>query len=325
MNEHNYRLLYIWIDNYKNIHRKGIQVTLDYHITKNNDEITVEKTLFAELNDNPLNQLDAFSAIVGKNGAGKSHFLHIIRQVLCNGYFPDDVTKSFAIFEITMNNCDKQLVMLTTQPKQYQFLSGSMISNLPSEKIQVIEYNPFNYDLEYTCDLSTHNNLRRIDSYHSISSLHQTEILKRAEQLSLSKEAMVYKALESVNKNPHAHFVVRYSDLLESVQACSPIRLNSKSRLEKEWMTAFRDYFKSKIQESNYDIEMFILCYCFLFWRELLNQYKKELSQSFKASINEVSLAFMMITLFSGDNNHKLSFYIQTASKYFEKKRFSRC
>ncbi|MCU0392858.1 MAG: ATP-binding protein [Thermoflexibacter sp.] len=103
-------LLYIWIEDYKNIRRQGFNFSAkhrfeftDLQISKDeNDKETVTGGTLKELPENP-NYIDNFfgdnitnvTAIVGENGSGKSSVLEVIGHITKNLRFVE--TKQFVI------------------------------------------------------------------------------------------------------------------------------------------------------------------------------------------------------------------------------------
>ncbi|ELB2048635.1 AAA family ATPase [Vibrio parahaemolyticus] len=314
-NNESYRLLYVWVDSYKNINRKGLLLSLDYCIENNNDVVSAKETNFFRLKNNPLKELDLFSAIVGKNGAGKTHFLNIISNILCTGRFSSEVNNSYAIFEKITIDGDKKLCMLKSEQNKYNFISGDVIEEIPIESVEVIEYNPLHNKEEFKKNFP---NCKRISSEYVTKSIDQVEVFDSAKKLSSSKDALIFESLNSVRNNSHASFVLRYNDLKKEVKT-KKINLTKGSRLQEEWMIPFKKYFFDTINNSHCNIEMINLCFVYLYWIELLKNYEREISENYKCSLEEVSLAYMMIALYDPNEGHKLSDSVKSAVNYFGK------
>jgi predicted ATPase len=103
-----YRLVYLWVEKYKNIEDTEINFTLDYELKRDdtNKVLSLDKTHFGKLCDesnNPLANLDAFTALIGENGSGKSNLIELISFIYTTGKFPDVISdsgaKSFCVIE----------------------------------------------------------------------------------------------------------------------------------------------------------------------------------------------------------------------------------
>ncbi len=103
-----YRLVYLWVERYKNIENTEIHFTLDYKLKKDdkNKTLFLDKTHFGKLCDegnNPLAHLDAFTAFIGENGSGKSNLIELLSFIYTTGKFPDGMLdsgeNSFCIIE----------------------------------------------------------------------------------------------------------------------------------------------------------------------------------------------------------------------------------
>ncbi|CAH1527041.1 ATPase_AAA_core domain-containing protein [Vibrio owensii] len=312
-NSKSYRLVYIWVQEHKNIQNAGLSLTLDYAIEKFGTHVKAEQSTFNMLANQRLKELDSFCALVGKNGSGKSHFLHIIRKVLSLGHFPKGMD-GFAIFE--SNSTDKSLQMLTSKKDKYTFISGSIVEYLDLNQTYLVDYNPFENNFE---DTSLLQSSLHIKGNPILTSKLQREVIEGASQFALSRDDLeLFDVLSSVKNNPHACFVVRYSELLESVISMLPRRLTRNSKLEKTWMREFNKYFLSLIKKKNVDIEMFSLCFLFLYWYELLQKYKKEL-KSINATCSEAALAFVMIDCIREELHPDIAPFIKDALNYFNK------
>ncbi|WP_369434611.1 AAA family ATPase [Psychromonas sp. MME1] len=94
-----YRLVYLWVEKYKNIKDVEINFTLDYQFKKNKKDkvISLDKSHFGELSEkgsNPLADLDIFTAFIGENGAGKSNLIELISFIYTTGRFPEGILDS---------------------------------------------------------------------------------------------------------------------------------------------------------------------------------------------------------------------------------------
>jgi energy-coupling factor transporter ATP-binding protein EcfA2 len=99
-----FRLIYLWIEEYKNVKRKELYFTKDYSVSFDEvaKEIVVSETDFGNskrLGKNPLSRLDDFCAVIGENGSGKSNVFELINFLSVEGCFPDGYSVS------SLENC----------------------------------------------------------------------------------------------------------------------------------------------------------------------------------------------------------------------------
>ena len=122
-----YRLIYLWVNKYKNIEDEKLQLSLDYTVEVIANTIKVTESNFYSFGGstelgNPLRELDAYSAVIGENGSGKSHLLELLTILKCTGRFPQESDKCFCVIEITNNN-EKYIHVISNH--QYEFDTGT--------------------------------------------------------------------------------------------------------------------------------------------------------------------------------------------------------
>lgn len=295
------RLVYVWIEEYKHIQRQGLSCTLDYTVQHDEQRIKAERSTFRELNREQFRALDSFSAIVGKNGTGKSYFLNSIRQVLRNGKFPDEGTTGFMLFEQLNGKENPQLLMLKSKREHYRFDDGKVVEDLDLSTFQLVDYNPLRQSSAYSIVQHEPAPSGEIALAPAVLKGEQATIVMAAQRLASMKEELVEsQALRSIKVNPHARFEMKYAHLVEPINLSQPFKVSDGSALSEPWMAVLGQYMVSKIYQAVPDIDSFVLSYGFRFWCELLKPYEKVVEENLTATLDEVALAFTMIDFVSG-------------------------
>jgi AAA15 family ATPase/GTPase len=84
-------LVYLWVEKYKNIHEQGFNFSPRFECKYENDELTICDKEKEKCKDS--NYIKSFfddkgkinvTAIVGKNGSGKSNILRVLEDIFYN-------------------------------------------------------------------------------------------------------------------------------------------------------------------------------------------------------------------------------------------------
>ncbi len=214
----NYRLIYLWVDKYKNIQDEKLRLSLDYDIKVAGNTIKVTGSDFYGFGGstdirNPLRDLDAFSAVIGENGSGKSHFLELLTILNCSGAFPEEKSKSFCIIEVT-SNAEKALQLISNHAYKLAVAERTLqgIAYIPKASssehpYQVIEYKPLWRSYKPELLPSIEENILTI-APNPVDANSDESTLNLA--LDFSKFAINYF---KNRQNSHACFLIQYDEL----------------------------------------------------------------------------------------------------------------
>lgn len=73
-------LVYLWVENYKNIQNQGFNFSSKYSCKYNEENLTIEKEEYTE-NIFDVNDYINITAIIGRNGSGKSSILECLNEI----------------------------------------------------------------------------------------------------------------------------------------------------------------------------------------------------------------------------------------------------
>jgi predicted ATPase len=213
-----YRLIYLWVDKYKNIQDEKLRLSLDYDIKVTGKTIKVTESDFYGFGGstnirNPLRDLDAFSAVIGENGSGKSHFLELLTILTCSGAFPEEKSKSFCIIEVTSNG-EKALQLISNHAYKLAVAERTLkgVAYIPKANsrehpYQVIEYKPLWRSYKPELLPSIEENILTI-APNPVDANSDESTFNLA--LDFSKFALEYFQNK---KNSHACFLIQYDEL----------------------------------------------------------------------------------------------------------------
>jgi predicted ATPase len=283
-----FRLVYLWVEQYKNIDDKGIHFTLDYELIRNErtQEISLAKTPFGQLCDdgnNPLKLLDAYTALIGENGSGKSNLIELISFIYTTGKFPSEIDEfgksSFCIIEDQSNN---SFFLISRNSDDYaerykksiniEFLTELSVLN---ECGKTILYHPLN-DLAAGTSSTVAFNSVKIESNpftKLLSGVSDSGLAKRFSEN--TNKLSELKSLKHVIKDEYTRFLFLFSD------------------------------FKNKLVSDKDLIEEFSVFSKSTYYAELYNLFLDEINNK-QASKNQFLLAYMLIiTISSVQDNIK--------------------
>ncbi|MEZ8453755.1 AAA family ATPase [Vibrio splendidus] len=209
-----YRLIYLRIDQYKNVQNKGIRFTLDYNIQIDQHCVTVTSSDFGSSDPvkNPLSGLDGFSAIVGPNGSGKSNVLEVLKHLICLNEFPSDGNNAsgFLIIERYNSGRDSDLVMITNN-NDYSFKNGEISNHINFTEKKAIYYNPIDENHRPINIKIDGRNLYRIGGDPVHNKFKNSSVTSNVKQFASFKESIGnYDIFEQIFNNSHASYVLQY-------------------------------------------------------------------------------------------------------------------
>jgi len=104
-------LVYLWVEDYKNIHKQGFNFSprfrCEYDDEKN--ELTIDEN--GDYIENFFGDNINVTAIVGKNGSGKSSVLELLSQILI---FQDDLKYFYILYDEKENKCYSNNIKINT-------------------------------------------------------------------------------------------------------------------------------------------------------------------------------------------------------------------
>ena len=143
-------LIYLWVENYKNIHHQGFNFSPKFNCHYDGETLTVNENFDEEGNkqyiENFFGDNINVTAIVGKNGSGKSSVLKLIRQII-DGKINDG---SFLIF---YDKKDSNYICIYTIEEIHSNIELKQNMTLGSETIFPL----FDYSLTYDNSINFQN------------------------------------------------------------------------------------------------------------------------------------------------------------------------
>ncbi|HDI3250460.1 TPA: AAA family ATPase, partial [Vibrio cholerae] len=219
-----YRLIYLWIESYKNVKNKGIYFTLDYNV--NIDQNYIDATLndfgrSSQKNNNPLSVLDSFSAIVGPNGSGKSNVLELLKHIVCLHKFPsgENEASGFLIIEQKELDGNTQLCMITNSDA-YTFKVGKVTKYIDFKTKKAIYYNPIDDTYKPQDIIINGDKLFRIGDNPVGNKYSNTSTTHNIKQFASFKDGLEeYEIFVKTFENSHACYVLQYQEIKNRVNS----------------------------------------------------------------------------------------------------------
>lgn len=290
-----FRLIYLWVEEYKNIKNRELSFTLDYKVVRNELDklLRVEPTHFKELSVkgiNPLKELDCFTALIGENGAGKSNLIELISYIFTTGNFPkgngfveeNKSNKSFCIVEeITEDNV--QYLLISTD-------SDYFVSSYSSEKTnviidaregvrnfgQTILYHPLNDLAAGTASHVIFNSTKIASNPFKklISGISDSRLAKvfseNADDLSKLKK------FSYLANNEHSRLVLLLSEFEYKISSDIAFEEEFERYKSSTIFIRTRDVFLSELKSDSIRTDHFLLLYIFLISVSAVNNHIKK-------------------------------------------------
>ncbi|MFN8672174.1 MAG: AAA family ATPase [Candidatus Sericytochromatia bacterium] len=198
------KILYIWIDEYKCISKQGFNLDSKYIFDYNNENNTLSvkenenyvKDFFS-LNENPKSKINSITAIVGKNGSGKSTFIDVLISIC------------------SLRNLDNKIIVYSKNNQLFYFSSFdiSVPDNIAEEnKGSDLNNKKNNFYLYQNLSLIYINNL--FNSLQSIKDLIKvsTNLRNLSENFLLNND--ISKAEPKLQESIQKHYI---SDLIKQL------------------------------------------------------------------------------------------------------------
>jgi predicted ATPase len=292
-----FRLIYLWVEEYKNIKNKELSFTLDYKIIKNELDklLRVEPTHFKELSVkgiNPLKELDCFTALIGENGAGKSNLIELISYIFTTGNFPkrnefveeNNSNKSFCIVEETTED-NVQYLLVSTDNDYFVSSYSSEKTNVIIEtggRIrnfgQTILYHPLN---DLAAGTSSHvifnstkiasNPFKKLTSGISDSRLAKV-FSENADDLSKLKK------FSYLANNEYSRLVLLFSEFKYKISSDIAFEEEFERYKSSTIFIRTRDVFLTELKSGNIRTDHFLLLYLFLISVSAVNNHIKKIN-----------------------------------------------
>ncbi|MBB1282663.1 AAA family ATPase [Pseudoalteromonas sp. SR41-1] len=224
-----FKLVYLWVEEYKNIIDKSLRFSLNYDVKRNDKEISIEHTDFFQYSTqlkNPVRHLDFFTALIGKNGTGKSNLIELISYIYTTGFFPKEMgqvgANSFCILE-QMTNQGSQFYLLSPSYMSYSLKNNGIqdLAFIPRELAksfgQTVLYHPLS-DVAAGTSSSTGLTSLKISSNpfkKLITGVSDSELAKRFSDS--AKDLTDISKLAYISENKFSRLLFLYSDFKENI------------------------------------------------------------------------------------------------------------
>ncbi|CAK2606305.1 AAA domain-containing protein [Vibrio crassostreae] len=285
-----YRLIYLKIARFKNIIDRDVNFTLDYNIVEDetNKKLIIEETDFsktAQQGKNPLSHLDAFTALVGANGSGKSNLIELISYVYTTGMFPKGLTRkgddSYALIEQNIDGVKSFFCVTPSLEYHNEKLSSSenvafcSVLTGYNEFGKTILYHPLN-DLSAGTSSNVVFNSEKIASNPFKKLTSGTTDSKLARRFAINSDSLAkFDAFKHISENKHSKLVLLFSDFRTAIENDISLQeqfsIFSKRTAQVKLYNAFLEHIKSeKHSESS-----FVLIYTFLVTFSAVQHHKR--------------------------------------------------
>jgi len=162
-------LVYIWVEDYKNIHRQGFNFSAKFNCKYENNELTIVEKKENEYIKDFFGENINVTAIVGKNGSGKSNIFEALLSNLMHNGLPIDA--SYKVLSFFYNKEDEKVYFQDLNSCLRFSLNGE---NLPTDRHCLAKYKvkqenmPFTFHYNYSLDWinNNENNLDFDKLYH---------------------------------------------------------------------------------------------------------------------------------------------------------------
>ena len=174
-------LVYLWVDKYKNIEKQGFNLSPRFRCNYNSDtnELTIEENAdYIEIFPKNVN----ITAIVGKNGSGKSNLIKLIYKLLfihnhrnLQNFYWDDGRSNADLIRLSLSDLTekdfKSFIILERNENFYKIDSEHLKHKLQQNGLYVRSIQPRQY-IDYEITLSKSENLQNFECNIDIFSIY---------------------------------------------------------------------------------------------------------------------------------------------------------
>jgi predicted ATPase len=274
-----YRLVYLWVEQYKNIKNTEIYFTLDYELKKDekNKVLSLDKTHFGQLceeDSNPLKNLDMFTAFIGENGSGKSNLIELVSFIYTTGKFPDGIpdsgTDSFCIIE---QQDEEESIFFFVSPNSDQYAQRYEMSTNVAFSNKLADFNEFGKTILYhpLNDLAAGTSSHVVFNSVKIAANPFKKLLSGVSNSELAKKFAVNKyqlsklsTFKHISENPYSRIVILFSEfkykILNNESLSKQFGIFSKNTAQ----VKLYNTFIAEIEKEQVSKDQFLLSYMFL-------------------------------------------------------------
>lgn len=271
-------LLYVWVEEYGNIKRQGFNFSPNYDFKvkeENGEYILVDNFETSGKKKQPEkffgNNISNITAIVGKNGSGKSNLLYALRNKSINQPVDDEDKKREFIYIAKLNPKDTKLKLITNIEKvsfnedkldkedkidkSTHDTKGIFYTTIPYQNEAHVDLNILNVEFA-TYDINNRNSSLKNEMLDKIKSLEENEKLSYTNIKSILEDDLsIYESslpeyINALSFISNTTFIK--SSVGEVVKKNVSIELNLKSTIYSESLSSFI---------KNESIKMIKTCY----------------------------------------------------------------
>jgi predicted ATPase len=274
-----YRLVYLWVEQYKNIVNTEIYFTLDYTLKKDekNKVLSLDKTHFGKLceeGNNPLAEFDVFTALIGENGSGKSNLIELISFIYTTGKFPGGITDSgkdsFCIIE---QQDEEESIFFFISPNSDEYAQRYEMSTSVAFSSNLADFNEFGKTILYhpLNDLAAGTSSHVVFNSVKIAANPFKKLLSGVSSSELAKKFADNKlqlsqlsTFKHISEDPYSRFVILFSELKYKILNDESFSKQFSLFSKKTAYVKLYNAFISEIEKEEVSKSQFLLSYIFL-------------------------------------------------------------
>lgn len=274
-----YRLVYLWVEQYKNIENTEIYFTLDYKLKKDdkNKVLSLDKTHFGQLceeDNNPLENLDMFTAFIGENGSGKSNLIELVSFIYTTGKFPDGISDSgtdgFCIIE---QQGEEESIFFLVSPNSDKYAQRYEMSTNVAFSNKLADFNEFGKTILYhpLNDLAAGTSSHVVFNSVKIAANPFKKLLSGVSSSELAKKFADNKlqlsqlsTFKHISEDPYSRFVILFSELKYKISNDESFSKQFSLFSKKTAYVKLYNAFISEIEKEEASKSQFLLSYIFL-------------------------------------------------------------